>query len=131
MYLNMKNPLWRCSVDQHAKLTYTVFSQVSSVHTSFILPDATWMPSGTLTLAWCCFISAFPTHITPPYCFHSNAIAEMTAYSCSYHSSLSSVHIWRLSSSQKCCSLQQIVNLGRGGRCMSLLKDANGRTTLL
>lgn len=124
MYLCMKNPLWRyfgrstCQVDLHCLLL-------------FILPDATWMPSGMLTLAWCYFISAFPTHTTPPYCFHSNAITEMTAFSCSYHSSLSSVHIWRLSSSQECCSLQQIVNFGGGGGCMCLLQGATSRTILL
>ena len=56
----------------------------------------------------------FPTHITPPYCFHSNAITEMTVFSCCYHSSLSSVHIWRLSSSQERCSPQQIANCGAG-----------------
>lgn len=56
----------------------------------------------------------FPTHITPPYCFHSNAITEMTVFSCCYHSSLSNVHIWRLSSSQERCSLQQIANCGAG-----------------
>lgn len=56
----------------------------------------------------------FPTHRTPPYCFHSNAITEMTVFSRCYHSSLSSVHIWRLSSSQERCSLQQIANCGAG-----------------
>lgn len=73
---------------------------------------AIWHLYSCLVLFYCCF---FPTHITPPYCFHSNAIAEMTVISCCYSSWLSSVHIWRLSSSQECCSLQQIANCGAGG----------------
>lgn len=38
----------------------------------------------------------------------------MTVFSCCYHSSLSSVHIWRLSSSQERCSLHQIANCRAG-----------------
>ena len=71
---------------------------------------AIWHLYSCLVLYYCCF---FP-HTTPPYCFHSNAITEMTVFSCCYHSSLSSVHIWRLSSSRERCSLQQIANCGAG-----------------
>lgn len=129
--LEMK-PCYSGSTCQHANTTCTSFSKVTSIHVTFIPPDAAWMPSGILTLAWCYFIAAFffPTHITPPYCFHSNAITEMTAFSCCYHSSLSSVHIWRLSSSRERCSLQQIANCGAGSGCMCLLHGASLRTTL-
>lgn len=70
----------------------------------------------------------FPAHQTPPYCFHSNAITEITAFSCCYHSSLSSVHIWRLSSSQERCSLQQIANCSAGSGCLWLSHGARVRT---
>lgn len=125
----MKNPLWRWVFDY---TTCTSFSKATSIHVTVIPPDAAWMPSGILTLAWCYFIAAFffPTHKTPPYCFHSNAFTEMTAFSSCYHSSLSSVHIWRLSSSRERCSLQQIANCGAGSGCTCLLHGASLRTTL-
>lgn len=90
----------------------------------FVLQGKPYYPS-FLQMLPCCHLASFfllgatllllfPTHITPPYCFHSNAITEMTVFSCCYHSSQSSVHIWRLSSSQKRCSLQQIANCSAG-----------------
>lgn len=135
----MKNPLWRWShaiADQHANVfdytTCTSFSKVTrytcNLHSSRCCLDAIWHFNSCLVLFYCCFF--FPTHITPPYCFHSNAITEMTAFSCCYHSSLSSVHIWRLSSSRERCSLQQIANCGAGSGCMCLLHGASLRTTL-
>lgn len=99
-----------------------------NLHSSRCCLDAIWHFNSCLVLFYCCFFS--PTHITPPYCFHSNAITEMTAFSCCYHSSLSSVHIWRLSSSRERCSLQQIANCGAGSGCMCLLHGASLRTTL-
>ena len=97
----------------------------------FAPPDASWLPSGIffscLVLFYCCY---FP-HTTPPYRFHSNAFTEMTIPSRCYHSSLSSVHIWRLSSSQEHCSLQQTANCGAGGVGGAYYVVQRLRTTLL
>lgn len=106
-----------------AWLLYTFISKVTAVHPALqMLPGcnlaSSFLPGVCVSLCacvffyyYCCF---FPTHKTPPYRFHSNAITEMTTFSRCYHSWLSSVHIWRLSSSQECSSLQQIVNYVAG-----------------
>lgn len=92
---------------------YSIFSKVTSTHPLFLqmLPG---FHLAFLFLPGVILLLLFPPHITPPYCFHSNAITEMMVFSRCYHSCLSSVHIWRLSSSQESCSLQQIPNCSAG-----------------